>query len=279
MKLSFLIIIILILATSANSQLYHPTEKDWATIDVNSIYAWVTDYGSFFRNPRTGNSGFEWPKGGGVSAIYAAGLWVGALVEGEARVVVAEYSYEYTPGTINEETHIANDPYDSTYRVYKIPDTWNYHHWPGKYGAPFTENGEPYLIGDQTLWTVYNDADTFQHINFKSLPLGIEVQQTIFGNRMPPTTAFDFLFIRWLIINKGMNHLDSVNFSIWCDPDLGDSGDDFVGCDTVLNLGYCYNSNNNDAEYGAAPPAVGFQLLQGPIVESIGVVFMTLRFF
>jgi hypothetical protein len=37
-----------------------------------------------------------------------------------------------------------------------------------------------------------------------------------------------------------------------------------VGCDSTRSLGYCYNATNNDLLYGSTPPAVGFDLLQGP---------------
>jgi hypothetical protein len=43
-----------------------------------------------------------------------------------------------------------------------------------------------------------------------------------------------------------------------------------VGCDTVLSLGYCYNSDNSDTDYGDSPPAVGIDFFQGPIVPSPG---------
>ena len=65
---------------------------------MNNINAWITDYGSLYRNPITGNSGFEWPAGSNIYAIYAAGLWMGAQVEDQPRVAVAEYSYVCTCG-------------------------------------------------------------------------------------------------------------------------------------------------------------------------------------
>lgn len=271
--LNILLALILFLPGSLFSQRYQPTEKDWTKFDANSISAWVTSYGNLFRNPMNGNSGFEWPRGGGVYAIYATGLWVGALVDGEPRVATTEYNYDLRPGTIDNATHTPNDPADTRFRIYKIQkgitDSWDYQHWPYADGAPLDENGDPLFMEDQTLWTVYNDADTSQHINFESLPLGIEVQQTVFGD-LRFSTSNDFLFIRWLVINKGKNLLDSVYLCIWSDVDLGDSGDDFVGCDTTLSLGYCYNAYDHDSEYGSHPPAVGFQVLQGPIVDSPG---------
>jgi len=57
-------------------------------------------------------------------------------------------------------------PEDSLrYRVYKISkgdDDTNpdYAGWPDDYGAPVDINGEPVILGDQTLWTVYNALDS-----------------------------------------------------------------------------------------------------------------------
>ena len=39
---------------------------------------------------------------------------------------------------------------------------------------------------------------------------------------------------------------------------------------TRSSLGYCYNATNNDNLYGSAPPAIGFDFFQGPIVPSPG---------
>ncbi|MEC8932841.1 MAG: hypothetical protein VYB08_15580, partial [Candidatus Latescibacterota bacterium] len=55
----------------------------------------------------------------------------------------------------------------------------------------------------------------------------------------------------------------------WSDPDLGDFGDDFAGSDVELSLGYVYNGQADDSHYvgfGLAPPAAGYDFLQGPIV-------------
>jgi hypothetical protein len=206
-------------------------------------------------------------------AIFAAGLWLAAEVEGAARVAVAEYSSEFLPGAIDGTTHLPNDPNDSAFRVYKIThgleNSWDYQHWPAELGAPLDINGQPLIMGDQTLWCVYNDADSAQHLYWESAPLGVEIQQTVFG-WLRIREFNDLLFIRWLILNKGVNYLDSMYVGIWCDPDLGDYGDDFVGCDSLNSLGYCYNSSDFDGKYGEHPPAVGFQILQGPILSSPG---------
>jgi hypothetical protein len=251
-----------------------PLISDYTQFDANDIRAYITNYGSFFRHPVTGNSGFEWPKGSGDFEIYDSGLWVGAKVNGEARVAISFYTYEYAPGTIDIETHLPADPEDPTYKIYDIEQgntsSWDYQNWPFWDGAPVDENGDPLLIGDQTLWCVYNDADSAVHTNMKSKPLGIEVQQTVFGWDLDYLNLKDVVFLRFLVINKSDETLDSTYLTLWCDSDLGDSGDDMTGTDSLLQLGFVYNNSNNDGEIGLNPPAVGITLLQGPIVSSPG---------
>ncbi|NIT59649.1 MAG: hypothetical protein GWN00_26540, partial [Aliifodinibius sp.] len=43
----------------SNAQTFNkPLVDDYLQIDVNTVKAWVTNYGSIFRHPTTGNSGF-----------------------------------------------------------------------------------------------------------------------------------------------------------------------------------------------------------------------------
>ena len=72
--------------------------------------------------------------------------------------------------------------------------------------------------------------------------------------------------MRFQIFNKGGKDLRQMYISLWADPDLGGAGDDLVGSDTTLSLGYCYNATNNDNTYGSLPPAVGYDFFQGPLI-------------
>jgi hypothetical protein len=222
---------------------------DYKVFDVNNISAYVTNYGSIFRNAYSGGPGFEWPKGSGLYAIFAAGPWIGAMVNGEPRVAVAQYSYEYLPGSIDPVTHQPADPNDPQWKI--------------------IEDDHPAKLGDRSLFMVFNEADTNGHVNMGSLPLGVEVQLTVFGWNSFTNNLANVIFLHYLIINRGINHLDSVFFAMWSDTDLGDGFDDLAGCDTTTSLGYCYNSTDNDGDYGEHPPAVGIQFLQGPIITSI----------
>lgn len=129
----------------------------------------------------------------------------------------------------------------------------------------------PDVVGDQMLWAVYNDDNPAYHIAVPSnpMPLGVEIQQTSFAfNRQGPLGST--VFVSFKIINKGANRLEDAYVSLWSDPDLGVGGDDLVGCDTSLSLGYVYNATNNDQVYGAKPPAVGYDFFLGPVDRASG---------
>lgn len=72
-------------------------------MDGNNISTWYRNNGSFNRDPVTGNSGFEWPKGESKFARYASGLWIGAVVGNDTLIAIAEYDYEYLPGYVDNK--------------------------------------------------------------------------------------------------------------------------------------------------------------------------------
>ncbi len=142
--------------------------------------------------------------------------------------------------------------------------------YDGPDGVMVSGEDPPNMIGDQMHWFVINDAEPNTHSNLWSTqPLGIEVQTTVFGfDRADPLG--NVMFVKWLVINKSGGDIDDMYLSIWSDADLGDAVDDYVGCDTTLSVGYFYNGNQTDQDYGSRPPAVGYDFFQGPIVPSVG---------
>lgn len=241
-------------------------------IEANRLSMFVTNIGSFAFDLESGNSGLEFPKGTGNTAVFAAGLWLGAQIGGVTHVTVAEYSQEFVPGPMSGGTFLPDSP---QYRVYRVTreDTTGWADWVANaapLGAPVeVVDGvtRPAVLGDETLWSVFNDADPGAHSNNAgaSPPLGVEVQLTTFAFNRTGALG-NTIFLRYLIINKGSNTLDSMYVSIWSDPDLGGASDDLVGVDTTLSLGYTYNATNNDNLYGSRPPAVGFDFFKGPVV-------------
>ena len=158
--------------------------------------------------------------------------------------------------------------------------------WPADLGAPFLDGNNNGIYdadpssGDipgiegatQTIWFVANDQDqSLTYFMYGTDPLGIEYQTTIWEYK--DSVGFDNLFFRkYKLINKtdelgNPTTFDSMYISMWSDPDVGNSADDFVGCDTTLNLGFGYNAFATDLVYDPLPPpSVGFDLIRGPLV-------------
>ena len=97
-----------------------------------------------------------------------------------------------------------------------------------------------------------------------TLPLGVEVQQLAYS--FQEAGLLNSYYVRYKFINKSGKQWDSTYIGLVNDGDMGDANDDATGCDTVKNIAFTYNADNNDAEYGTAPPAIGYSLIQGPLV-------------
>ncbi|MCP4569737.1 MAG: T9SS type A sorting domain-containing protein [FCB group bacterium] len=258
-------------------------------IDVNRILMFVTNHGNFGRDlsgvfgydygtwyPYTGDLHdiyYDVKQAAQHSPLYAGGLWIGAVdsANGEIRVTASELSSEYVPGTMYRGT-FTNDR--AEYRIYKLYSdslagnpNQDYMDWPINQGAPMDEQDNPEMLGDQMLWSVYNDGKSSQHDNLagSTAPLGLEIRQTTYAYNRQGSLG-NVVFLRWRIYNKGANTLNDCRFSIWIDPDIGSAGDDLVGCDTIRALGFAYNGDNVDPQYTNMPiPSVGVDILQGPM--------------
>lgn len=266
----------------------------YSYIAINQIFMWVSNNGDGSFNPQTGNSGFYWPGGENavIPAIFEDGLLWGAKVGREIRVNGSVYRHGLQAGKILANG-LPDNPNQEKYRVYKIRKGWeslpfgqtrdayekDYNEWPVEDGAHWVDkNGdgiytvgidEPEFIGDEVLWCVMNDMDTSRSTyTYGTLPIGLEVQMTVYGFNRQGDLG-DVVFKKYTLINKGALTLNDMALAYWSDTDLGYAGDDYTGCDTILNLGYTYNGDNNDeGYYSAAPPSVGYVFLQGPIVSA-----------
>ena len=158
--------------------------------------------------------------------------------------------------------------------------------WPAELGAPFYDNDgngqydpavdEPGLANaDQVIWLAINDLDPGAVASlYGSLPIGMETQVTLWGYARTDALG-DAIFKKYKVIYKGTEstpdtaRIEDMYLAQWSDPDLGDFGDDFAGADVDLSLGYVYNSIDDDSHYvnfELAPPAAGYDFLQGPVV-------------
>jgi hypothetical protein len=253
------------------------------TIGVNNIRMFVTNTGSFAWDKASAGqpAGFEFPKGTGRTALYAAGLWLGARINGGLRLAVSEYSDEYRPGSA-VGGYPPDDPNKPGYKVYKLNRLYNdpgardaalaeYTAGAVPHGAPpvsLQPDGTLNILGDEMMWAVYNDLDSTVHINRADnlrKAMGIEVQQTTFAFAAQGALN-NTIFIKYKFINRGPWFLDEMYASQWSDPDLGGATDDLVGCDVSRSIGFVYNATNTDGQYGSGVPSVGFDFFKGPIV-------------
>lgn len=293
------------LATDENpKKLNKPAgSPSYTKLNINNISTWIYNNGDADIE-LTGNSGFVFPKGSGKAAIFESGFLWGGKINNQTYVGGSAYRSGLQPGKILSPgtAEDPNLPKNRIYRVrpdYKTGDLWNeisdeysdywtifnqyekdWNEWPVNDGAPFDDlnsNGiyEPLIDipgikgANQTIWYVANDLDAgLTNFMYGSSPMGIEMQVTIWGYSNKGSLS-DLIFKKYKLINKRNTNIDSMYVSIWSDPDVGLASDDYIGCDTLLNLGYAYNATNNDVVYGNYPPAVGFGLLQGPIVSGL----------
>ncbi|HEX2963664.1 MAG TPA: hypothetical protein VHO43_17840, partial [Ignavibacteriales bacterium] len=253
-----------------------------------------------------GNSGFVYPKGSGKAAVYESGFLWGGKINGEVRANGNTYMSGLRPGRILPGGTFEDPSKARIYRVrrdyktadlsseisdnegteqeirYRYDKDWK--EWPAIDGAPYEDvdqdgqynpsidiPGEP--GADETIWFVANDLDQTTSRNFiGSNPIGIEMQCTVYAFRNPGSVK-NMIFKKYKLINKSTTSIDSMYTMAWGDIEIGYPSDDFAGCDTLLNLGYVYNSNRTDHDYygyGENPPAVGYAIMQGPAVKGSG---------
>jgi hypothetical protein len=160
----------------------------------------------------------------------------------------------------------------------------------GLYTPTFNADGTPVLFvdggdepgyanGDQVVWLCVNDLDESQSANFYgNVPTGIELQVTLWAYKRADAMG-NIIFKQFRMIYKGRSEtpanatISDLYVCQWSDPDNGEAGDDFAGCDTTLSLGYVYNAAAADPTFSQAgyPPAAGgYDFFAGPMVPSDG---------
>lgn len=255
------------------------------SFEPNNTSTYFTNTGIFNQNKINPNiAGYVWPKGSNKTAIFTTGLTISAFVNDSLRMAAASYLGEYRPGyTIN------GIPYtDTNFHIYKITRGDNamnnpdYANWGlmVPYGAPYFDanNNGQYDQGidipgvknaEQTIFIALTDGFAESHTAGEGFgggtpPIYADLRITAWGYNTISNLR-DVQFIKFQIINKNSMAWHQTYMGLIADPDLGNMNDDYIGSDSIRNLGYCYNKTNNDTAYGAAPPAVGFLFLKGVV--------------
>ncbi len=270
-------------------------------LDVNNVRARLYNTGGLFWKG-AGNI-YTVPKEAQANAIFAHNLWIAGMVDGALRITASDYGpWEWWPGPLDSLGYPPLDcaDYDRMYKVsredFKVYDetgeaTEDLTEWPVHLGAPVQDGDgdpenydlqrgdRPLLFGDQMVWWVMNDRGN-EHGWSLSEPIGLEMQVTAFSFKGGPYTSpvdpvlAHTTFYRYRLIYKGRAPWEDAYFGLWNDPDLGDAGDDYVGSDSTLHMGYVWNGDDFDGSgggYGDKPPALGNVILQGPTIDPDGL--------
>lgn len=272
------------------------TQAQFTTVetDFNNVNATISNGGVFFHKNNQLAPGFEYPNGSSNHLIYSTSFWFssvdtegmiklsgqmevpgedlfpGAITPGAATSVPGELDSKKVVQVSKAEIldHIAN--YSTA--GYVVPNSLL--DWPAHgdvtleldfYLAPFVdtdnngvyepENGDyPLIRGDYATYMILNDKAEV-HASGGD-PLGIECHFMFYQYE-----SDDFLdntvFVNLKVINRSTAPLLDFKVGCFTDPDVGDSEDDYAGCDSTLHLMYAYNGSNSDLHYGSNPPAVG----------------------
>ncbi len=230
-------------------------------------------------------------SGGFFLSGYANGqLWANASAS-------ASLVENYVPGTVeggqadpNAVMYVLNvgdEPFGDSWQDWKDAVSLGADFYDGNGDGEYTpvdlngngnwdpDEDKPDLLGDETVWCVYNDGQPLaQRTRYAGVkPMGIEVRQTVFAFASKGAIG-NIIFIRYRIKNTGLitDTLKNVYFGAWADPDLGDHMDDLVGVDTSLNAGFVYQTTE-DGEYGPNPPCFMIDFFSGPKAYLPGVSF------
>jgi Right handed beta helix region/Dockerin type I domain len=273
--------------------------------DANGLLVFATNKGNigedFNLSLGQGQPGFYFPYTGNCgditsgdlkkTVLFSSGIMLGGKVSGEIRTAVSGYgNQEFSPGPAGPDgTALPDIPRFKIYKIDHDSAVWldptkppcavqdstlhfnDWQLWKNEAvfdGAPLDISGNPLLLGQQTLWCIYNDGGLHQNYSYGggTLPLGVEVQQTVWGSELPGEE--NVIYLKYKLYNRGPNVIDSFYFSYWADPDIGTSTDDLVGNDTTYGLFFAYNGGPYDQYYDDAPAAWGGKVLFGPVIPA-----------
>src|SRR3982750_247826 len=70
-----------------------------ARLDLNRLDLFTTNIGALGYDYAQGSAGLFYPRGNNTTVLFASGLWIAGTVNGQERGALAEYSFEFGPGT------------------------------------------------------------------------------------------------------------------------------------------------------------------------------------
>jgi len=263
------------------------------TFELNQIRTVVRDHGPLFTDLYRVRPNFEFPKDSSSHGIFSSDFVVVAKQARQSGFqinAVRPFQRNNNPGPISDAAG-----YSKSYMAKVSRREINQHrtnfnqpsysmpsgiaNWPAVADstvnmptdlAPFfdannngcydPENGDyPIIKGDEAVYWINHNSDS----NLK-----LEYHYMLYGYNRPNDTALNqSVFLQYRLINRSAKDYDSVKVGLFVDGDLGNSADDYVGCDSIHNIGYVYNGDLFDEAvqgfngYKANPPALGVKFL------------------
>lgn len=128
------------------------------------------------------------------------------------------------------------------------------------------EHGEyPLIRGDQAIYSIqHTEPESFE--GSLHMELDLHAMYYVYGSEEDPH-LWNTVFSNYRYINRGETTYQNVRFGQYVNSAVGCHNDDFMGCDSLLNLFFYYNWQEVDQTcqgstgYGAQPPAQGVVFL------------------
>jgi hypothetical protein len=257
--------------------------------NVGNLQMNVTNWGFFgslpkSRYPMADQPSAQWPAGSGIDYLYAAGIWVGATLDGIPYVSTGYPETEFYP---------PNDPRCTVYRTAEGVIGGNRPPYEADDDADgrsdedwlngFDDDGDGAIdedygaIGKQMFSCFYTDDQHASSVVWpEHTPMNIQVRQESY--QWGEEGMSDFIGVRYYVSNIGVHFLSSVYIGLYADVDAGPREygsyhmDDQVGywegvwCapegngehPVILRVGYVYDS---DGDNGKTPGYFGIALL------------------
>ena len=119
-------------------------------------------------------------------------------------------------------------------------------------------NGDyPIMYGDYSVYQITNDVGN-KHGESGGRIMGIETHITNYAIACADDSALrNTLFLHYDLINRGVDTLTDFLFSMWssfgygaASPSNSNLKQNYIGCDTSLNMYYCYKGTGYDSDIG-----------------------------
>jgi hypothetical protein len=261
-------------------------------LDANNVSAYIHDEGGFFNRPSNATAGYEVPKGGGVSTIFAGSFWIGAQdVNGELRFSGKRYSLGgsnsgFHSGPIAESIAYGSINYSNQYQqaIWRVSKTEIVNHmlnfnnsgytipssiadWPGNGDvllgvasqlAPFIDlnNNGLYEPASGEYPDIRGTEAVYVIMNDASYqPDGNQLGvelHAMFYQNVSGSYEQNATQLNVRVFNRSNVNYYNYRQGLYIDFDIGGFADDYLGCAPSNHVCFGYNGDDIDESNGGS---------------------------